>query len=146
MQQKSDGIHVCSHSINDPGGLSVLCSLNNRTVFPSHDLNSAALFFKDYSQAHIISHCCLTSKEDTGVPTVVQWDQWHLCNARMQVQSGHQGLKNLVLLSCGSDLILGLGTPYAVGQPKKKKKKKTSLHPPPTTAVLPKIPSRDSLC
>ena len=33
------------------------------------------------------------------VSTVVQWDQWHLCSTRKQVQSlaSHSGLKDLAL-------------------------------------------------
>lgn len=56
---------------------------------------------------------------EIGVPTVVQWNQWHLCSARMQVLSlaQHSGLKDLGC-SCGLDLILGLGT--LAEQPKKK--------------------------
>ena len=58
-----------------------------------------------------------------GVPAVVQWDQQHLWSAGMQVRSParHSGLRTIG--NCGSNPILGLGTPYATEQPKKKKKK-----------------------
>ena len=63
---------------------------------------------------------------------MAQWDWQHLCNAKTQVQSlaQHGGLKDPtcpscgVGCSCGLDLIPGLGTPYAVGQPKKIERKK----------------------
>ena len=62
-----------------------------------------------------------------GVPAVVQWDQQHLWSAGMQVRSPaqHSGLRTIG--NCGSNPILGLGTPYATEQPKKKKKKKKLL-------------------
>ena len=67
-----------------------------------------------------------------GVPAVAQWDRWHLCSARTQVQSPaqHSSLRILHCHSCGVgcrcswDLICGLGTPSSLGQPKKKKRKK----------------------
>ena len=38
-------------------------------------------------------------KRVTGIPAVAQWDLWHLCSARTQVQSpaSHRGLNNPVL-------------------------------------------------
>ena len=59
-------------------------------------------------------------------------DQLCLCSARMQVQSlVQERVKRTpcchswcVHYNCGSDLIPGLGTPYAVGRPKKNKEKK----------------------
>ena len=85
---------------------------------------------------------------------MAQWDQWHLWKAEMQVQSLAQpsGLRIWhcpsweVDCNCGSDLIFGQRTPYALGRPKKKKiiikinkylKKKLNLqwkrkHPLPT--------------
>ena len=69
----------------------------------------------------------------SGVPTVAQWDQQHLGTAGTQVQSlaQHslvQGSTVAATANSGcnynSDLISGLGTPYAVRWPKKKKKKK----------------------
>ena len=40
-----------------------------------------------------------SGKEWSGVPTVVQWDQWHLCSPRTQVRSlaWHSGLKDPAL-------------------------------------------------
>lgn len=61
-------------------------------------------------------------------------DQWRLCSNRttqVQPQPGTGGpriwLCHRCSLSCkcGSDLILGLGTPYATGLPKKGKKTTT---------------------
>ena len=58
-------------------------------------------------------------------------DQWHLGSAGTQVQSlaWHSGFQDPALPqrglghNCGLDLIPGLGTPFATGQPQKKKKK-----------------------
>ena len=65
---------------------------------------------------------------------MVQQDQRCRCSARMQVRALAQcsGLKNLALshrtgCNCSSDLILGLGTPYAAVQPPKEKKKSEIL-------------------
>ena len=64
---------------------------------------------------------------------VQQDQQWHLCSIRTQVRSLARcsRLKDPVWLrlqhrsvTCSSDLTSGLGTPYAVGQPKKEKKGK----------------------
>ena len=63
---------------------------------------------------------------------MAQWDQQSLRNFGTQVQSPawHRGLRihcfrSFVLgQDYGSDLILGLGTPYALGQPKKKKEER----------------------
>ena len=71
------------------------------------------------------------------VPTVVQWDQWHLGSSGMQVGSPawHSGLGIQCCHSCGlghncsSDMNTGLRTPYAVGQPKKKERKKETVSP-----------------
>ena len=53
-----------------------------------------------------------------GVPTVAQWERW---------DAGFHPWPNCGLdHNCGSNLIPGLETPYAVGQPKKKK---TPLQP-----------------
>ena len=60
---------------------------------------------------------------------MAQWDPWHLGSTRTQVQSlvWHSGLRIWHCCTCGlghnfgSDLIPGLGTPYASGQPKKRK-------------------------
>ena len=60
---------------------------------------------------------------------VVQWDQQHLWSAGMQVRSPawHSGLRIPhchrygLDHNCSSDLIPGLGTPYAMGWPKKEK-------------------------
>ena len=50
---------------------------------------------------------------------MVQQDQWCL-ETKVQSPAWHScGLGG----TCGSNLIPGLGTPYAMGQPKKKKKK-----------------------
>ena len=66
-----------------------------------------------------------------------QWDptmdQWHLCNARVQVQSlaQHSGLKDPVLLQLRRrlqlwlDLIPGLGTLCAAGRQNNNNKKST---------------------
>ena len=63
---------------------------------------------------------------------MVQQDGWHLGSTRMQVRSLAR-LRGLRIrrcyscglgLDCGSDLIPGLGTPYALGRLKKKKKNK----------------------
>ena len=64
------------------------------------------------------------------VPSVAQWDQWHLVSTGMQVGSPAQGngLRIRRCRSCGLghncdlDLIPSLGTPYTLGWPKKKKK------------------------
>ena len=64
-----------------------------------------------------------------GVPAAAQWDWQHLGSPGMQVRSlaQHCGLTVRRVHSCdtggncGSDLIPGLGTPYAVGRAKKKK-------------------------
>ena len=72
-----------------------------------------------------------------GAPTVVQWDQWLLRRAGTQVRSlaRHSGLGIRLCRCCGLglcqdlDLILHLGTPQGVGQPKKKKKYKSSTCP-----------------
>ena len=66
------------------------------------------------------------------VPSVVQQDWWPLGRAGMQVHSPawHSGLSFQSFHSCGLgqdrglNLIPGLGTPCAMGWPKKKKKKK----------------------
>ena len=66
-----------------------------------------------------------------GVPAVAQQDQWLLGSAGMQVRSlaQHSGLRIQRCRSygfghdCSSNLILGLGTQYVVGQPEKEKKK-----------------------
>ena len=68
---------------------------------------------------------------------MAQWGQWCLSSARMQIQSlaWHSELRIWHCCSCsishncGSDLIPGPGTSYAVGgqiKEKKKKKKKKS--------------------
>ena len=67
-----------------------------------------------------------------GVPAVAQWDQQCLGSTTAQVPSSaqHRGLRIQRCYSCslghicGLDLIPGLGTPYAMGWPKKEKKKK----------------------
>ena len=67
-----------------------------------------------------------------GIPTVVQWDWWHLWSAGTQVisQAWHCGLRIQhynscgVGHNCGLDLIPVPGTPYAAGWPKMKRKKK----------------------
>ena len=59
---------------------------------------------------------------------MVQWDWWHLCSTRTEVQSPaqHSGLKDLVCLSCGiggncgSDLARELHVPQG-GQKRKNK-------------------------
>ena len=63
---------------------------------------------------------------------MAQWDGRHLGSAGMQVQflawNGWVRIHCCHSCSlgpnCGSDLIPGLGTPYAAGRPKMKKKKK----------------------
>ena len=57
---------------------------------------------------------------------MAQGDGRSLCSTRMQVQSfaQHSELKEPVLLQLQWNLVPGLGTPYAMGQPKMKKKKK----------------------
>ena len=60
---------------------------------------------------------------------MAKWDWKHLLSTGMQVQSlaWHSGLRIQDCHSCGiggnwiSDLISGLGTPYAMRQPKKEK-------------------------
>ena len=62
---------------------------------------------------------------------MAQQDQWLLGSAGMQVRSlaQHSGLRIQRCRSygfghdCSSNLILGLGTQYVVGQPEKEKKK-----------------------
>lgn len=74
-------------------------------------------------------------KNGHGVPSVVQWDWWHLGNTGTQVWSlaSHSGLRIPYCHSCsivrswGSDLNPDQGTPYAAGRPKKEKKKKKKL-------------------
>ena len=66
----------------------------------------------------------------------MQWDQWHLYSAGTQVQSlaWHGGLRIPSCRSCGIgcncglDLILSLGIPYALGQPKKERKESKREH------------------
>ena len=73
---------------------------------------------------HLFKYCYLILQ--SGVPTVVKRDRWHLGSTGSQVHSpawhscglGHD---------CGLDLIPGPGTPYAEGWPKMKKKRK-KLH------------------
>ena len=65
----------------------------------------------------------------------MQWDQWHLGSVGMQDRSPaeHSRLKLLCFHSCSlghsfsSELIPGLGIPYAVGRPKEKNKIKTKI-------------------
>ena len=67
-----------------------------------------------------------------GFPAVAQRDLWHLGSDEMQIRSltGYSGLRIRCCHSLGlghnwgSDLITGLGIPYAMGWPKKGKKKK----------------------
>ena len=68
-----------------------------------------------------------------GVLAVMQWDLQRLCSAGGRLNpSLHSGLKIWHCHSCGihcncsSDLIPGLGTLYATGQPKKGGKKKNN--------------------
>ena len=71
-------------------------------------------------------------KEETGVPTVGQWNWCCLWSTGSQVPSlaQHSGFKIHHCHSCGVgcnyglDLTPCLGTPYAMGQPKGKKKGK----------------------
>ena len=66
--------------------------------------------------------------QTAGVPSVVKWDHWCLGSTGRQVPflARHSGLRIRHYRSyglggnCGSDLIPGLGTPYALGRPKKK--------------------------
>ena len=70
-----------------------------------------------------------------GVPTVVQWNRWHLGSTGTWAQSltWHRELRIRHCCSCGlgrncsSDLIPGPVTPYAIGKPKMKKKKNVLL-------------------
>ena len=79
--------------------------------------------YTDHSRMELWSSPCGTT------------DQKHLCSTRMKVQSPawHSGLRIQHFCSCGvgcncsSDLILGPGIPYAMGQSKKKKKKRMKL-------------------
>ena len=74
----------------------------------------------------------IIKKKIIGFLVVVQWDQQCFWSAGTQVQSParNSGLRKRCCHSCtighncGSDLSHGLGTPYAMGWPKKKKKKK----------------------
>ena len=67
---------------------------------------------------------------NTGVPAAAQRDQWQRWSPGMQVQfpAWQRGLRAWHCCCCGigsncsSNVIPGLGTPYAVGQPKKKRK------------------------
>ena len=67
-----------------------------------------------------------------GVPSVVQRDWWHLCSTSMQVPflAQHGGIWHCcscgVGRNCGSELIPGLGTPYAVRWPKNQTKQTES--------------------
>ena len=58
---------------------------------------------------------------------MVQGDRWHLCSARMPWLRVWHCRSCGVGRNCSSDLISGLGTPYAMGQPKKKTKKKKHI-------------------
>ena len=62
------------------------------------------------------------SKSHPGVPTVAQQHRWHLGSTGAQVRSlaWHSGSRIWHCRNCGSDLIPGWGTLYAVGWPKKK--------------------------
>ena len=63
---------------------------------------------------------------------MVQQDGWHLRSTRMQVRcpAWHRGLRSRCCHSCGlghncaSNLLPGLGKPYALGQRKKQKEPK----------------------
>ena len=68
-----------------------------------------------------------------GAPTVAEWNWWCLqCWDAGLMPGQARWVKDLTLLSCtvghncASDLIPGLGTPYASGWPKKKKGKSVS--------------------
>ena len=69
-------------------------------------------------------------REEGGIPTVAQWNQWYHGHVGMQVWSlvRHSGLRIPHCYSCGiggnciSHLIPGPGIPYAVGHPKRKEK------------------------
>ena len=77
-----------------------------------------------------------TKKGQLRVPTVVQWDQWHLCSTRMQVQSlaWHSGLKDPALsqlqyrwqLKLRSDPWPGNSMPQGSQKRRKEKKRKLS--------------------
>ena len=79
-----------------------------------------------------------------GVPFLAQWDRWPLESAGSQVPSPlqHSGLRICHCHSCsldcdcGLDLIPGLGTPYAVGQPKMKEKNKHTNKQKKKTSVI----------
>lgn len=83
-------------------------------------------------------NCFALNNYTVGVPTVAQWNLWQLWNAGMQdqFQARHSGLSIQCCQSCsigrnyGLDMIIGQGTPYAVGQPNKQTK--TNLKPKPT--------------
>ena len=79
----------------------------------------------------LLASCLQCAVNSSGVPAVVQWDQWSLGNAGTQVRSPawHRGLRIRLCHSCGlghncsSDMIPGRETPYSAGWPKEKNKK-----------------------
>ena len=114
------------------------------TQRPFHPMTTENTFFPSAYRSFSMIACQATKpsltnlrrmksyRESFGVPTVAQQDQWHLGSTRILVQSLalHSGLKIWHCCSCSlvhnynSDLIPGLVTPYAVGEPKKRKKEK----------------------
>lgn len=72
---------------------------------PETGLNTLQLFSKEISP---------------GLPTVAQWD-WQLLWDVGSTPGSSQQVKDLVGCNCGWNLISGLGTPCAMGQPEKKK-------------------------
>ena len=78
---------------------------------------------------------------------MAQWDQWHLGSAEAQVRSLalHSELRIWHCHSCGlghdcgSDLIPGQGTPYAIRSQKRQKKKKERERETKHTKLVSKI-------
>ena len=94
-------------------------------------------FFKLCMQSNIrLYHDYLYKRTITGVPAVAQWGWQHLWSAGIEVPfpTWNSGLRKLQCHSCGvghnygSDLIPGLGTPYAPVWPKKKKRRERKTY------------------
>ena len=91
-------------------------------------------WIKNMWYIHTKEYYSAIKKHGIGVHTVAQWDQQYLWSAGMQVQSPawHGELKIWcchVGHNCGSDLIPGRRTPYAMGRPPHPLKKKHEIMP-----------------
>ena len=105
-----------------------------KTPFYYHGFKYDWYVYKGYSSRAGICGSHLKA-QTSRIPPMAQWHWWPLGSSGMQVRSlaQHSGLRmqcchsNGLGQNYGSDLIPGLGMPYATGQPKKKRKKKTFI-------------------